>query len=63
MLDEQHKGFVRAGARLPADKKERLKEINQKVDYVIKMLREEELRFPSTRTFVENEHSDREQKR
>jgi hypothetical protein len=32
-----------------------LKEINQKVDYVIKMLREEELRYPYHRTFVESE--------
>ena len=40
-----------------------LKEINQKVDYVIKMLREEELRFPYHRTFVETEQSDRAQKR
>ncbi len=40
-----------------------LKEINQKVDYVIKMLREEELRFPYHRTFVEAEQSDRDQRR
>jgi hypothetical protein len=32
-----------------------LKEISQKVDYVIKMLREEELRYPYHRTFVESE--------
>ena len=30
-----------------------LKEISQKVDYVITMLREEELRFPYHRTFME----------
>jgi len=36
-----------------------LKEISQKVDYVIKILREEELCYPYHRTFVETYQLDK----
>jgi hypothetical protein len=40
-----------------------LKEISRKVDYVITMLREEELRFPYHSTFMETEQYDRDRTR
>ena len=39
--------------------KELLKTINQKVDYVISLLKEDELRFPYHQTFLDSYNIDR----
>jgi hypothetical protein len=42
--------------------KELLKTINQKVDYVISLLKEDELRFPYHQTFLDSYNIDRSNK-
>lgn len=41
------------------DVKELLRELNQKVDYIIEMLREEELRYPYHQSFLDTYQNNR----
>ena len=49
---------VRKGIR-ENDLKELLRELNQKVDYIIEILREEELRYPYNQSFLDTYQNNR----